>query len=81
MVDELSLIRDEPVRVKVNYRNPEAIRCVIEVFFNKEGKQIKFMAEGGYGRNQEAKGGPPRGGGKDDKSKKKDPRDPEEHKR
>lgn len=38
------------------------------------------MAEGGYGRNQEAKGGPYGGGGKDDISKKKDPRDPDDHK-
>jgi hypothetical protein len=46
IVDELSLIRDEPIRVKVNCREPAAIRCIIEVFFNKEGREIKFVAEG-----------------------------------
>lgn len=46
VVDELSLIRDEPVRVKINCREPAAIRCVIEIFFNKEGREIKFVAEG-----------------------------------
>ena len=34
-VDELSLVRAKPVRVKVNCRNPSAIRCSIEIFFNK----------------------------------------------
>jgi hypothetical protein len=64
VVDELSLIRDELVRVKINCRNPEAIRCTIKVFFNKEGKQIKFMVEGGSGKTQRARGGPSGGGGK-----------------
>jgi hypothetical protein len=29
------LVRDEPIRVKVNCRNPGAINCIIEVFLTK----------------------------------------------
>jgi hypothetical protein len=35
VVDELSLIRDELVRVKINCRNPEAIRCTIKEALGK----------------------------------------------
>jgi hypothetical protein len=52
VVDELSLVRDEPIRVKVNCRNPGAINCIIEVFFNQIGHDIKFMAEGNFGKTR-----------------------------
>jgi hypothetical protein len=80
VVDELSLVRDEPIRVKVNCMNPGAINCIIEVFFNQVGHDIKFMAEGNFGKNLELKGGPPGGGRKDDKSEKKDPKDQDDSK-
>lgn len=66
VVDELSLIRDDTVMVKVNYRDPMAIRCGIEIFFNKIGHDIKFIAEGGMGKQYDSKGGPPGPGRKDD---------------
>ena len=44
VVDELSLVRDEPVRVKVNCWDPSTIRCVIDIFFNKMGHDVKFIA-------------------------------------
>jgi len=58
IVDELSLIRDEPVRVKINCRNPSAIRCDIEVFFNKVGHEIRFTMEDATGKGTGPKGGP-----------------------
>jgi len=75
MVDELSLIREEPVRVKVNCRDPSVIRCVIEIFFNKVGHEVKFISEGSLGMNLDPRGGPPGTGKKDDKSERKDQRD------
>lgn len=42
VVDELSLIKDEPVRVQSRCRNPGAIRGAIENFFNGIGKLIRF---------------------------------------
>lgn len=81
VVDELSLVKDEPMRVKVNCRNPDAIRCTIEVFFNKEGKQIKFMAERGFGKTQGTRGGPSgSGGGNDDEPNRKDKNGSKDHK-
>lgn len=47
VVDELSLIKDEPVRVQGRCRNPGAIRGSIEIFFNGVGKMIRFEIEGG----------------------------------
>ncbi|CAD6266520.1 unnamed protein product [Miscanthus lutarioriparius] len=46
VVDELSLIRNEPVRVQGRCRNPGAIRGSIEIFFNGIGKLIRFEVEG-----------------------------------
>jgi hypothetical protein len=56
VVDEWSLIRDEPVRVKVNCRDPMAIRCGIEIFFNIIGHNIKFIAEGDGGMRLDPRG-------------------------
>ncbi|KAG2547335.1 hypothetical protein PVAP13_9KG079820, partial [Panicum virgatum] len=47
MIDELSLIRDGPVMVKINGRNIHKINGFVEVFFGKAGHEIKFVAEGG----------------------------------
>jgi hypothetical protein len=47
VIDELSLIRNEPVRVQARCRKPSAIRGSIEIFFNGVGKMIGFEVEGG----------------------------------
>jgi hypothetical protein len=47
VVDGLSLIKSEPVRVKGRCRNPGAIMGSIEIFFNGVGKLINFEVEGG----------------------------------
>lgn len=75
VVDELSLLREEAVRVKINCRDPSAIRCVIGIFFNKVGHEVKFVSEGSLGVSLDPKKGPPRTGKKDDKSGRKDQRD------
>lgn len=54
-VDELSLIKEEPIRVQGRCRNPSAIRGTIEIFFNGVGKPIRFEVDGG-------KQGPSKGG-------------------
>lgn len=70
-VDELSLIKDEPMRVQGRCRNPEAIQGSIEIFFNGIGKLIKFEVENGNkGPFKGGKGGPPGSGKPDDKSDK-----------
>jgi len=71
-VDELSLVRAELVRVKVNYRNPSAVRCSIEIFFNKVGHEVKFVVEGIAGDKMLPKGGPSGSGKDNDKSCKRD---------
>jgi hypothetical protein len=75
VVDELSQIREELVRVKVNCRDPVAIRCVIEIFFSKVDHEVKFISERSLGVNLDPKGGPPGTGRKDDKPRRKDCRD------
>jgi hypothetical protein len=80
IVDELSLIRDEPIRVKVNCREPAAIRCVIEVFFNREGREIKFVAEGFEDRQLIFRGSSSGPGKYDDQRGKRDPGDREDPK-
>ena len=45
VVDELSLIRAEPIRVKVRCRNPSTIKGSIEVFFNGVGVFLRFEVE------------------------------------
>ncbi|CAN6347363.1 unnamed protein product [Urochloa humidicola] len=44
-VDELSLIRDGPVRVKLSARDISKIRGFIEIFVNGAGYEIKFSPE------------------------------------
>jgi hypothetical protein len=59
VVDEQSLIRDEPMRVKGRCRNPSAIRGYIEYFFNREGINLKFEVENPQGGNKWGKNDPP----------------------
>lgn len=53
VVDELSLLKEGSVRVKVNCRDPLKIRSNIEIFFNKMGKDITFVVETFGGKRQE----------------------------
>ncbi|KAG2551988.1 hypothetical protein PVAP13_9KG440385, partial [Panicum virgatum] len=46
-VDSFSLIKEEPVRVRVNCRDPAKLRGVVEIFFNGVGYEIKFWTEKG----------------------------------
>lgn len=57
-VDELILIRVEPVRVKVRCRKPEAIKDDIEFFFNGEGVFLWFEVKGKKGSGKGNQGGP-----------------------
>lgn len=41
-VDEISLVRADPVRVKVNCRDPSQINGFVEIFINAVGYEIKF---------------------------------------
>lgn len=50
IVDELSLIRTGPVRVKVRCRDPAQLRGFVEIFFNTIGYEIRFVAEGLHGK-------------------------------
>lgn len=74
VVDELSLIRDEPARVQGRCRNPGAINGgSIEISFNGVGKLITFEVEGNFpNSNKRGGGGPPSSGKPDDKQDKKD---------
>lgn len=45
-VDELSLLRLDPVKVKVNCRDPSTINCFVEIFINGVGYELKFEVEG-----------------------------------
>lgn len=47
VVDELSLVRAEPVRVRGRCRNPAALRGSIEYFFNGVGVFLRFDVEEG----------------------------------
>ena len=58
VVDELSLIRNDPLRVQGRYRNPAAIRGYIDFFFNGVGCNLKFEAAGHQGFGKGVKGGP-----------------------
>jgi hypothetical protein len=71
VVDELSIIKEGPVRVKVDCRDPSRIKGFIEVFFNKVGYELKVVAEGARTRSPYLSG--PSGSGKqDDKDQDKD---------
>ncbi|RLN07428.1 hypothetical protein C2845_PM11G05270 [Panicum miliaceum] len=45
VVDELSLIREGPMRVKLNARNLSNLRGFIEIFIGRRGYELKFLAE------------------------------------
>jgi hypothetical protein len=71
VVDELSLIKNELVKVKGRCRNPKAIKGSIEIFFNGVGKLISFEVEGSnQGALKGGKGGTssPGSGNPDDSS-------------
>ena len=44
-IDELSLIREGPVRVKIGARDIDKIRGCVEIFINKQGHEIRFIPE------------------------------------
>ncbi|CAL4887865.1 unnamed protein product [Urochloa decumbens] len=79
-IDDFSLSRVEPVRVRINCRNPAEINGYIEIFFNGIGREIRYVAEGVAGRGAPRDGGPPGPGKKDDKHDKRDGRKEEEDK-
>jgi|UniRef100_A0A804MMQ4 hypothetical protein len=71
VVDELSIIKEGPVRVKVDCRDPSRIKGFIEVFFNKVGYELKVVAE--EARTRSPYLSEPSGSGKhDDKDQDKD---------
>jgi hypothetical protein len=73
VVDELSLVRAEPVRVKVRCRNPSTIKGSIEVFFNRVGVFLRFEVEEPMGGFKKGKGGPPPRPRKPDDSQNREP--------
>ncbi|CAN6233325.1 unnamed protein product [Urochloa humidicola] len=44
-IDELTLIREGPVRAKISGRNIASLRGILEIFINGVGYDIKFIAE------------------------------------
>ncbi|CAO2172928.1 unnamed protein product [Urochloa humidicola] len=49
-VDELSLIREGPVRVRMQAREIEKLRGYIEIFIDGVGREIKFVPEREHGK-------------------------------
>jgi hypothetical protein len=45
VVDELSLIKEGPVRVKMNCRDPCSLRGFVKIFFNMVGYETRFVSE------------------------------------
>jgi hypothetical protein len=45
IVDEQSLIKSGPVRVKLNCRDPNKLRGFVRIFFNTMGHDIRFVSE------------------------------------
>jgi hypothetical protein len=45
VVDELSLIKTNPIRVKINCRDPYKLRGFVRIFFNLVGYNIRFVSE------------------------------------
>ncbi|RLN39463.1 hypothetical protein C2845_PM01G36620 [Panicum miliaceum] len=72
-VDEFSLLRDEPVRVRVNCRDPAKLRGFVEIFFNGVGYEIKIAAENSP-TSIKSRGGPSGSGKSDDKKDRDDKR-------
>jgi hypothetical protein len=71
VIDELSIIKEEHVRVQGRCRNPGAIKGAVEIFFNGIGKLIRFEVEGGKQRpGKGGKGGPPGSDKPDDRTDK-----------
>ena len=60
MVDELTLIREGPVRVKPNRRDNSKLRVFVEIFINKVGYEIRFVPEEQGGSTQQPKNNPPK---------------------
>lgn len=73
-VDGISLMRAGPIRVKVYCKDPSQINCLVEIFINFVGYEIKFEAEGSFATK---KGGPYKVSG-DRKPDRKDEKDEEE---
>lgn len=46
-VDAISLMRVDPVRVKVYSKDTSSINCFVEIFINSVGYEIKFEPKGG----------------------------------
>ncbi|CAL4907167.1 unnamed protein product [Urochloa decumbens] len=69
-VDEFSLVRDEPVRVRINCRDPAKVRGAVEIFFNGVGHEIRFISKGFHLKNQGKGDGPPGTGNNNDKNEK-----------
>ncbi|PWZ15898.1 hypothetical protein Zm00014a_019861 [Zea mays] len=76
VVDELSIIKEGPVRVKVDCRDPSRIKGFIEVFFNKVGYELKVVAEGARTRSPYSLG-PSGSGNQEDKDQDEDRNKPE----
>lgn len=70
LVDELSMIRNGPVKVKVRCRDPSQIRGFVEIFFNGIGYEVRFLVEGF--KNTSKGEGLSGGGGKNDHDRKDD---------
>lgn len=45
IVDELSLIKEEPIRVKIQARDIDKVRGLVEIFIDGVGYDIKFIPE------------------------------------
>lgn len=68
-VDELSLIRTGPVRVRFRCRDPAQLRGFVEIFINGFGYEVRFVVES---FKNTAKGDGPSGGGNRKHDKKDD---------
>jgi hypothetical protein len=45
VVDELSLIKSGPIRVKLNCRDPSKLRGFVRILLNTVGHDIRFVSE------------------------------------
>lgn len=59
-VDELSLIKEDPVRVKINARNIAKIRGFVQIFIGKDGHEIRFTPEELVPKKTDPKDQPPK---------------------
>lgn len=59
VVDELSLIKDDVVRVKIQARDIEKIRGIVEIFIEGVGYDIRFVPEKSTGKSNAANQPPP----------------------